>query len=306
MTSLPRQRTLAESVSVAGFGFFTNADVTARFHPAADDTGILFVRADLPGRPEIPATIEHAVERHRRTALERGEAHVELTEHILAALAGLTIDNCLIELDGPEPPGGDGSARHFVEALLGAGIVEQEQPAAVFEVPRRIVVTAGASRIVAEPNASPLAKRLSRRRGDVLADGPRYPLRLRYELDYGAETPIGEQMAEYAVTPEVFASEIAGARTFIQESEIAALRDAGYGEKVTAADLIVFGETGVIDNVLRADNECARHKLLDCLGDFALIGGRLAGRITATRTGHAANREFVRQLAGVRGMRRAA
>ena len=137
MTSLPKQRTLAQPAVVSGFGFFTNADVTARFLPAEPDTGVLFVRSDLPERPEIPATIAYAVERHRRTALEHRGASVELTEHLLAALAGLWIDNCIVELDGPEPPGGDGSARHFVEALLAAGIVEQEQLAAVFGVPAR-------------------------------------------------------------------------------------------------------------------------------------------------------------------------
>lgn len=306
MASLPRQQTLAESVSVPGFGFFTNADVTATFHPASEDTGILFVRSDLPDRPEIPATIDHAVERHRRTALGRGEAHVELTEHILAALAGLGIDNCLVELDGPEPPGGDGSAKHFVEALLSAGIVEQSQPAAIFEISQRMIVTLGDARLVAEPNDSPLANRLARRRGFQVGTTPRYAMTLQYDLDYGDESPIGSQSARFNVTPETFATEIAEARTFILESEINSLRALGYGEKVTTRDLLVFGEKGVIDNVLRADNECARHKLLDCVGDFALLGARISGRIWANRSGHAANRELIRQLVASRGARQAA
>lgn len=306
MASLPRQQTLAESVSVSGFGFFTNADVTATFHPASEDTGILFVRSDLPGRPEIPATIAYAVERHRRTALGRDNAHVELTEHILAALAGLEIDNCLVELDGPEPPGGDGSAKHFVDALLAAGIVEQSQPAAIFEIPRRMVVTLGDARIVAEPNDSPLANRLARRRGLQVNTGSRYALNLQYDLDFGADSPINRQSARYEVTPETFANEIGGARTFILESEINSLRALGYGEKVTMSDLLVFGEEGVIDNVLRADNECARHKLLDCVGDFALMGARISGKIWANRSGHAANRELIRQLVASRGARQAA
>ncbi|HEX6985175.1 MAG TPA: UDP-3-O-acyl-N-acetylglucosamine deacetylase, partial [Planctomycetaceae bacterium] len=108
------------------------------------------------------------------------------------------------------------------------------------------------------------------------------------------------------LTPETFASEIAGARTFVLESEVAALRQRGYGEKVTSADLLVFGKDGVIGNVLRADNECARHKLLDCVGDFALIGGRLAGRFAASRTGHAANRDLIRRLAAGHAGRKAA
>ena len=302
MTSLPKQRTLARDTSVAGYGFFTNADVTARFLPAEPDTGILFVRTDLPGRPAIPATIEHAVERHRRTALERGGAAVELTEHLLAALAGLWIDNCVVELDGPEPPGGDGSALHFVEALVAAGIVEQDCPAAIFSVTAPLEISAAEATVTARPFEAPLAGRMGR--GRSTGTPSRYVI--RYELDYGAGSPISAQSAECLLTPETFASEIAGARTFILESEIDALRERGYGKKVTFSDLLVFGKSGVVGNVLRADNECARHKLLDCVGDLALAGGRIAGRFTASRTGHATNRELVRRMVGSRGARRAA
>ncbi len=279
MSILTRQRTIRRPAEVAGVGFFTNADVTARFLPAEPDTGVTFVRSDLPGRPEIPATIAFAVERHRRTALERNGAAVELTEHLLAALAGLAIDNCRVELDGPEPPGGDGSARHFVEALLAAGIETQDRPARTFVVDTPVAVTAEKfSHVAAEPL-------------DLQT------FRIRYDLDYGAASTVGRQTAEFILTPETFAAEIAGARTFVLESEIAALRGAGYGKRVSEADLLVFGQDGVIGNTLRADNECARHKLLDCVGDFALVGCRLAGRFHADRTGHAANRELVRRLA---------
>lgn len=308
MTRLAKQRTIAQSASVMGYGFFTNADVTATFHPAEADTGILFVRSDLPGRPEVPATIEFAVERHRRTALERGEARVELTEHLLAALAGLAIDNCIVELDGPEPPGGDGSARHFVDALLTAEIVEQEQPAAIFEVPSQLRIEShdGFGQIATLPPVSGLASRLASRRNGSEAPAIRHCLTLRYELDYGDGAAVPKQFAEFTITPETFAAEIAGMRTFILESEIETLRARGYGEKVTSADLLIFGASGVIGNALRADNECARHKLLDCIGDFALIGGRLAGRVTATRTGHAENRELIRKLTMARSASRAA
>jgi UDP-3-O-acyl N-acetylglucosamine deacetylase len=302
MTSLPQQRTIARPVDVAGYGFFTNADVTARFLPAEPDTGILFVRGDLPERTEIPATIACAVERHRRTALEHRGAAVELTEHLLAALAGLWIDNCVVELDGPEPPGGDGSARHFVDALLEAGIVEQDQPAAVFDVPAAISMTLAGGSIEAAPFAAPLA--IHMKRGTRPASGAR--CRIRYELDYGADSPVKRQSAEFELTPNVFAREIASMRTFILESEIEALRSQGYGKRVTTADLLVFGNDGVVGNELRAENECARHKLLDCIGDFALIGGRLAGRFSAVRSGHAANRDLIRRLAGAHKQRRAA
>lgn len=302
MTTLPKQRTLARPATVSGVGFFTNADVTATFLPAEPDAGIHFVRTDLADHVEIPATIAFAVERHRRTALERHGASVELTEHVLAALAGLAIDNCTVELTGPEPPGGDGSARHFVDALLDAGIVEQDQFAAVFPVPLSIDVRSadGNVGLVAKPFSAPLAARLGGGKGHSSG------CVICYELDYGAESPIPRQTAEFTITPEVFAREIAGARTFILESEIEALRKLGYGAKVTAEDLLVFGKAGVIGNVLRDDNECARHKLLDCIGDFALIGGRIAGRFHARRSGHATNRELIRQLSADHFARRAA
>lgn len=278
MANLSQQRTIRRAAEVAGFGFFTNGDVTVRFLPAEPDTGIVFVRTDLPGRPEIPATIAYAVERHRRTALERNGASVELTEHLLAALAGLAIDNCRVELDGPEPPGGDGSALHFVNAILAAGIESQTAAAKLFAVRSPVAFTgSGGSYVAAEPL-------------DVTN------CRIRYDLDYGPGSPVPKQSAEFTLTPETFAAEIAGARTFVLESEIAALRAAGYGAKVSTADLLVFGKDGVIGNELRVDNECARHKLLDCVGDFALIGRRLAGRFHAVRSGHAANRELVRRL----------
>ncbi len=299
MTTLPKQRTLARPAAVAGVGFFTNADVTATFLPAEPDSGIHFVRTDLSDRIEIPATIEFAVERHRRTALEKNGTSVELTEHVLAALAGLAIDNCTVELSGPEPPGGDGSARHFVDALLEAGITEQDQFAAVFAVPRPLEVRSDSSAtLAAKPFSAPLAGRLGGDKGHSTG------CVIRYELDYGAGSPIAPQSAEFAITPEIFAREIAGARTFILESEIATLRNLGYGTKVTEEDLLVFGKAGVIGNVLRDDNECARHKLLDCIGDFALIGGRITGRFHAQRSGHAVNRELIRKL-GARHFARA-
>jgi UDP-3-O-acyl N-acetylglucosamine deacetylase len=273
----PRQRTIRRPAAVTGVGFFTNADVAVCFLPAPPDAGVAFFRTDLPGRPAIPATIEHAVERHRRTALERDGACVELTEHVLAALAGLQIDNCRVEIDGPEPPGGDGSAKPFVDAILEAGIIEQDRPAHVVAVTERFELRLpdGSAGITAEP-----------------WDG----CVVRYDLDYGAGSAVGAQSAEFGIDPDTFVGEIAGARTFILESEIAALRGLGYGKRVTSGDLLVFGETGVIGNRLRADNECARHKLLDCVGDFALVGGRLAGRFAASKTGHAANRELIRRL----------
>src|SRR5947209_5047865 len=118
------QRTIARDTEVRGVGFFLGADVALRFRPAEADSGVVFVRTDLPERPTVPAHIRYVIPTRRRTSLQRGEARVEMVEHVMAALAGLRIDNCTVEINAPETPGCDGSSRAFVEALHGAGIVE--------------------------------------------------------------------------------------------------------------------------------------------------------------------------------------
>jgi UDP-3-O-[3-hydroxymyristoyl] N-acetylglucosamine deacetylase len=274
------QQTLATSSTLRGFGLFTNAEVHVRFLPAPTGHGLVFERTDLPGQPRIPARIEFLAAEERRTKLESRGASVEMTEHLLAALAGLQIDNCLIQLTGPELPGVDGSALPYVEALLAAGLVTQEVPRETFRVSQpELIEDAGAS-LTAEPCAA--------------------GLRIRYELNYGPASPIPAQEAEFLVTPEIFVSEIASARTFVLEKEIAYLRERGYGRHVTYQDLLVFGEAGPIENPLRAINECARHKLLDCLGDLALTGCDVQGQIRAFRTGHRHNHELARRIAALR------
>ncbi|MEX0717994.1 MAG: UDP-3-O-acyl-N-acetylglucosamine deacetylase [Planctomycetaceae bacterium] len=274
------QRTIRRDALCAGIGFFNNRDVTVRFHPAPADHGVVFLRTDLPGAAPIPAHIEYAVERHRRTALERDGVAVEMVEHVLAALAGLRIDNCLVELDAIEPPGLDGSAMPYVAALLDAGIVAQDRPRAalVIDKPLEVDSACDGGRILAEPPAE-----------DEFI--------IEYSLDYGPGSPVPASRYESEITPDTFAAEIASARTFILEAEVAALRAAGYGARTTARDLLVFSPDGtLVDNELRMPDECARHKLLDCIGDFALLGCDLRGRIRAERSGHRLNRELVRRL----------
>ena len=120
-------------------------------------------------------------------------------------------------------------------------------------------------------------------------------LHISYSLDYGPHSPIIQQQYSFVVTPETFLAEIAFARTFLLEHEAQALRAQGYGKRTTAKDLLIFGPDGVIDNALRAPDECARHKILDCIGDLALVGCDLAGVVSARRSGHQLNAEFVRQ-----------
>lgn len=271
------QQTIARAATVHGVGFLTGADVTLRFLPARENEGISFRRTDLPGTPRIPARVEFTVPRQRRTAIERGGATVELVEHAMAALAGLQIDNCHVELNAEEPPGGDGSSQAFADALLRAGIVELDAPRKVVQIQSPVNAGEGSQSVRGTPHA-------------------RQVLTIRYTLDYGPDSPIVPQFMETDVTPEAFLNDIVFARTFVLEQEALALRAMGYGRRTTARDLLIFGRDGVIDNTLRASNECARHKLLDCIGDFALAGCDLAGRVEAFRSGHTHNADFVRQL----------
>jgi len=271
-----RQRTLARPVIVEGFGLFGGADVRMTLLPAADDSGLVFERVDLPGRPQIPARIQHLVAEPRRTVLACGTARVEMVEHVLAALAGLWIDNCRIQLDAPEPPVGDGSSLEIVEAILYAGIASQSASR------RRVVVREGYS--VSEPGE----------RGRVqAARGGQWSI--RYDLDYG-NMVIRPQSFQATITPEEFVREIAFARTFVLESEVAMLKARGYGVRATTQNLLVFGKDGVIDNRLRAPDECARHKLLDCIGDLALCGGMPVGEFHAVQSGHHLNHVAVQQM----------
>lgn len=276
------QHTLERPAEVSGVGFLTGAEIRLRFLPAPENFGLVFRRVDLPDAPLIPARLDFVVPRQRRTALARGGAVVEMSEHVLAALAGLQIDNCLIEVDGPEPPGGDGSSLHCVRALLEAGIVEQSAP-------QPLLVLCRECRVTGERDGSEIAA------GPI----PRRTMVITYELDYGPRAPIRPQWVTFEFSPELFVTNIAYARTFLLEEEAAALKAQGYGTKLTARDLLIFGPHGVLDNELRAVDECARHKILDCLGDFALLGCDVHGHFRAYRSGHALNHATCRQVVAV-------
>ncbi|RMG39784.1 MAG: UDP-3-O-[3-hydroxymyristoyl] N-acetylglucosamine deacetylase [Planctomycetota bacterium] len=278
MDGTDRQRTLARAVTLTGIGFFTNADVTLRLQPAAADTGIVFCRIDRPGRPTIPARIENVVPAERRTAIAADGARVELIEHLMAALAGLQVDNCRIEIDGPEVPGFDGSSRPFVDAIDRAGTIALDRPPRRLKPQEAVHVGNCGAGIRFEPN------------GDA-------GLQVTYRLDYGRAAPIAAGAVTEPITADVFRERIASARTFVLQREVAVLRAAGYGRRVGAKDLLVLDDDGrPVDNVFRFADECPRHKLLDVVGDLALVGARLSGRVVAERSGHALNHALARRL----------
>jgi UDP-3-O-[3-hydroxymyristoyl] N-acetylglucosamine deacetylase len=274
---LRNQRTLKAPCTCSGFGYWSGRDVTVELRPAAPYAGIVFVRRDLSPPARIPADVRHRIEVPRRTTLAAGTAQVEMIEHVLAALYGLGIDNCEIWIDGPELPGLDGSCQPIVEAIRAAGIVAQAAPR------RRLIVT-DVTRV--GDDDCWVEARPAKHGG----------LGIKYKLDYGPNNPIGKQTIELAVTADTFERELAPARTFILEEEATWLRQRGLGTRVTNRDLLVFSPDGPLDNELRFEDECVRHKALDLVGDLALAGCDLVGQVIAYKSGHRLNAELVRML----------
>jgi UDP-3-O-acyl N-acetylglucosamine deacetylase len=278
MSIARRQRTLSRPAAVAGFGYFSGRDVRVEFRPAAADAGIAFVRRDLSSPFAVPARASLRVDVPRRTTLQRAGVRVEMVEHIMAALAGLKIDNCEVWVDAPEMPGCDGSSLAFVEAIDAVGVAEQDVPARQIVVQRTLRVGQADAWIEARP---PRAAGLS----------------VSFELDFGPGTAIGRQSYTLQITPETFRTQLAPCRTFLPEHVARAMIDQGIGTRVTPQDLLIFGPHGPIDNPLRFPDECVRHKVLDVLGDLALTGSEVIGHIVACRSGHRLHAELAQRLA---------
>lgn len=279
------QKTLAQSAEVAGFGYWSGRDVRVEFRPVAAGAGFVFVRHDLTPVVRIPADVALRTDVPRRTVLktvlqeglQKNDATVEMVEHVLAALAGMEIDNCEIWVDAPEMPGCDGGAAEFVAAIDGAGTVEQDETVEPLVVGQAVRLGDDSAWIEAKPAPTP-------------------GLTVEYRLDYGKEIAIGQQTLSMAITPESFRKELAPCRTFLLESEAEWLASQGLGKRVTARDLLVFGKDGPVDNTLQFPDECVRHKILDVVGDLALAGRPIHGHITAYRSGHKLNAALVTKL----------
>lgn len=277
MMSLRNQRTISSTVAVEGFGFWSGRDVRIEFRPAEPNSGIVFVRRDMARPARIPARVEHRIEVPRRTVLSHGGGNVEMIEHVMASLAGLCVDNCEVWTDEAEMPGCDGSSLPFVIALESAGIVEQDAPRARVKVQSITRLGNDESWIEARPSTT----------GGFSA---------KYRLDYGSGSAIGRQTLDMPITPESFRRELAPARTFMLREEADWLLARGLGKRVTPKSVLVFDGEGPVDNELRFEDECVRHKLLDLIGDLALLGVDLLGHVIAHRSGHRLNADMVRAL----------
>lgn len=274
--SLRCQQTIANTVQLNGFGYWNGLDVMLKFKPAPENTGIVFVRPDLPECPRLTAHVASRVDMPLRTVLDNGLMRVEMIEHLMAAFAGLQIDNCEVWIDRAEMPGLDGSAKAFIEILKTAGIQKQTATR------ERLVVTHDLR--VGDHNAWIEAK-------PVLNQ-----FKLTYQLDYPSCQPIGNQKLEFELNSDSFCAELAEARTFILESQADQLRHRGLCERVGYGDVLVFNDSGVIENELRYDDECVRHKALDFIGDFALAPFDIVGHFVSYRSGHQLNAQMLKRL----------
>ena len=258
------RRTIARDATLQGVGLHLGAPCTLSFRPARSGAGLFFRRTDLPGAPCIAAHAGVAVLTERRTQLGNDPVSVHTVEHVLAAAAGLEIDDLEIELDAAEPPIMDGSARPFVDALLAAGVREQPGEPTVLHLRETVSVIDGESVYQAIPAAW---------------------LELDVTIDF-AHPAIGRQRVTGKMTRDAFARDYAPARTFGFVHEVEALRARGLIKGASLENAVVLDDSGPVETTLRWPDEFARHKAMDCVGDLALTGGRLRARIVATKPSH--------------------
>ena len=295
-----KQKTIKKSISVAGVGLHSGKEVTINFKPAPENHGIKFKRIDLQHAPEVEANIDNVVDTSRGTTLEKNDARVMTIEHAMAAIAGINIDNLLIEIDGLELPILDGSSKFYVEALLKAGIIEQEAEREYFELKTNLSYTDHDNKV------------------EMLAI-PSDNFRISVMIDYDSDVLISQHASLDNINN--FKDEIACSRTFVFLHELEYLvrnnlvKGGDLSNAIVFVDKIISQEElnrlakffnrpkvkvlkeGILNNIeLSHPNEPARHKLLDLIGDLSLIGIRIKGQIIAKRPGHFSNIEFARLI----------
>ena len=297
-----KQQTLGGTISFSGKGLHTGVVVNMTVNPASDNTGIVFRRVDIEGQPTVPALCEYVTDTSRGTTIESGKAKVSTIEHIVSALWSMGVDNAIIDIDGPETPIMDGSAREYVQRISEVGLVEQKSPRKYYEVTEKQVYTI--------PD-----------KGVAIIIYPDDEFTVSVHVDYNSKV-IGNQYATLDIFND-YVEKIAPCRTFVFLHELEPLLKMNLIKGGDLDNAIVVVENPVSDEQLehlkkvfnkddirvtggylnnlqlRSSNELARHKLLDLLGDFALLGMRIKGRVWASRPGHYANTEFMKQLISV-------
>ena len=268
------QTTLRTTVSIEGVGLHSGHPVRATFRPAPPETGLLFSRMDHKETP-IPALLPSASTFDYATTLSADGVSIGTVEHLLSAAAGEGLDNCVVEIEGPEVPILDGSALPFVRLFHAAGFERQDAPVRPLSLGREILFERGDRSIRYSPGGEGLT--------------------ITYEIDF-PHPLVGKQKLTWAVRPEEYAARIAPARTFGFLAEVEALRARGLARGGSLQNAVVLDDQGILSGPLRFRDEFVRHKVLDLLGDLSLLGRPLRGRIHARKAGHAMHVEFARAL----------
>lgn len=276
MTEKYMQHTIAKEISYSGNGLHSGKEVLMTMKPAEVNTGIVFVRTDLPDRPEIPALAENVSSTVKATTLSANGAEVFTVEHLMAALAMMEIDNIIIEMSSPEPPVTDGSAKVFCELLEQAGIEEQQEERKVYSLDKEFSVYDGDRYIVVKPY-----------------DGYRISF-----TSINKHPLLGTQYFDIELNKESFKKEIMAARTVAFTDELEMLKKLGLGLGGSLENVVVFDKDKIL-SVPRFDDELIRHKILDIIGDLYLLGP-IKAHVIAVKTGHAFNSGIAKQIQAYR------
>lgn len=270
---MDKQQTLQRNAVYSGIALHTGARSTLHFLPAAADSGIIFRRIDLPGRPEVHAAADKVVDIRRGTTIGDGSCVVHTIEHIMATLHAFHIDNAVVEMDGPEPPIADGSALPFWQAVEAAGKVELDAEALYFEPETPLFVDAGATQLVMLP-------------------APDGKFSISCTTSFKG-CPVDPQFLALEITPESFRRELAGARTFVDFRDLGQLLAMGLAKGGSLDNAVIIHNGAMVcKEGLRYSNEIVRHKILDIIGDLFLCGRRARGHVIAVKPGHHRNVEL--------------
>ena len=267
------QRTVRRQISCVGIGLHSGNKVHLSLKPAIAGSGIRFRRTDL-GHHEVPATIQHLAGIQLATGLARNDVSVDTVEHLMAALVAMGVDNVLIELNSPEVPIMDGSASPFIYLIHEAGVRKLHAPRKYLKIVRPIAISRGDKRIALYPSDH---------------------FKVTYSISYDHPL-LRHQSRTLRITEESFIEEVAPARTFTFLKDVEMLRQNGLALGGSLDNAIVLGETGVLNNALRFEDEFVRHKILDAVGDLALVGYPVIGHLVAHRAGHALHTEFASKI----------
>ncbi len=274
---MEKQKTIKKDITLEGRGLHTGHDIRVHLRPAPQNTGIVFMRDDLPGKPTIKACFENIImstEIPRCTSLGDGSFMIHTVEHLMSVLCGLGIDNLMVELNGNELPGLDGSAYDYYQAIEKVGIEEQSSPRQTIDIKEPISVSQNGASIMIVPDPE---------------------FKISYALSYDHPS-LRSQFVNVTVNRENFVNEIAPCRTFCLEEEARVLQANGLGKGANYDNTLVVGQEGIIRNEMRIPDELARHKILDFIGDLYCLGQPLRGHVFAVRSGHQLNIELLKQI----------